>query len=222
VTPRGAARLRDIAWIGHDLVGRHLAPPDPAAADPARPPVFLTSVFRAPPEHARDLAALAAELTAGDTGSYGYPAVSIHVTLAPVAKPPADAGAVSAALAAAARRLGDPPLTVEVVGLVMTQGSLVALGLPGDGRLARERAALRPVLGQPGGSWQRFVRADGLMHLTIARWRQRPAPATVAAIRDRRGLALPARPFAAIELVRTNKVLAPENTVVLERHPLGI
>ncbi|HEY4634217.1 MAG TPA: hypothetical protein VIH00_09895, partial [Candidatus Limnocylindrales bacterium] len=65
MTPRGVARLLDVAWIGHDLVGRHLAPPEPAATDPARPAAFLTSVFRAPPEHARDLAALAAELTAG-------------------------------------------------------------------------------------------------------------------------------------------------------------
>jgi hypothetical protein len=220
VTPRGAARLLDIAWIGQDIVGRHLAPPDPGAADPARPAAFVTSVVRAPPEHAHDLAALAAELTAGDGGQYCYPAGSIHVTLAPVTEPTADAGAVSAALAAAARRLGDPPLTVEIVGLVLTRGSLAALGLPGDDRLARERAALRPVLGPPRGSWQRFVRADGLMHLTIARWRRRPAPEVVAAIRERRVLTLPARPLAAIELVRTNKVMSATNTVVLARYPL--
>jgi hypothetical protein len=58
------------------------------------------------------------------------------------------------------------------------------------------------------------------MHLTIARWRRRPAPEVVAAIRERRVLTLPARPLAAIELVRTNKVMSATNTVVLARYPL--
>lgn len=220
MTPRGAARLLDASWLAHDLIGRHLAPGDSAAIDPRRPPDYLTAVFRAPPEHAGELAGLVGGLAALDPGQHTYPEGTIHVTLAPVVDPRADPAAVSAALATTARHLADPPLSISVVGLAMTRGSLVALGLPGDGRLRRERAALRSVLGRPVRGPRGLLRSDGLVHLTIARWRHRPNAALVAAIRDRRRFSLPPRPLDAIELVRTNKVMAAENTVVLERHPL--
>jgi 2'-5' RNA ligase len=220
VTPRGAARLLDLSWLAYDLVGRRVGPRDPGAMEPGRPPVFLTAVFRAPAEHARDLAALLDELRVLGQGQHVYPEASLHVTLAPVADPRAGPEVVSPALAAAARRLAAPPLTISVVGLAMTPGSLVALGLPNDDRLARERAALRPVLGRPDRRWHGPLRSDGLVHLTLARWRHRPSSALVAAIRTRRRLSLPPRPVDAIELVRTNKVMDAGNTVVLERFPL--
>jgi 2'-5' RNA ligase len=220
VTPRGAALLLDVSWVAHDLVGRHLPPGDPAGIEPSRPPAYVTAVFRAPPDHAQALAGLVAGFAALDPGQHFYPVETIHVTLAPVLDAGADPAAVSAALGATARRLADPPLSIRIVGLAMTRGSLVALGLPSDERLARERAALRSVLGRPARSWHGLLRSDGLVHLTIARWRHRPVPTLVAAIRAQRRLRLPPRPLDAIELVRTNKVMATESTVVLRRFPL--
>lgn len=220
MTPGGVRRLLDGAWLAYDLVGRHRPPAEPSRIDPHAPATLLTSVLRLAPDDAEHLATLTRGALDVDPGHVLTPPTSIHATLVQAADGRADPAALEAALGASAERLRGVPVSLSLIGLAVTPRSLVAVGLPDDDRLARERATLRPLFGRPAGAWHAIGLLDGVVHVTLARWSHRPSASAVAAVRAMRHRPLLAAPCVAIELVRTNHVMGEIVTTRLARFAL--
>lgn len=195
--------------------------PDPDATDPDAPAHLTTIVIRPPVDVATSLAALAAGLVVAQPGQYAYPAASIHVTLVgPVALPSpmaVDGALADLADAAGAIRGG----RLRVVRLRLGAATVFAEMAVEGADLHRARLWLRRRRGFMGRRGPAGLVATRLFWANLVRFSEPPSPSFIDAFEAIRRTG--SAPFAipAIELVRTNNVMAPVRTEVLGRVPVA-
>ncbi len=218
---RMRARLAiEASWAVAPVLAR-LRAPDAAQADPAAPAAYLTSVLHLPVSHADALDRLMLSLLGPDTAHHRYPPASMHVTLLGGTGSSVGIEAMRADLAAVALELGSPPLEVANAGLAMGPGSLFAVLEPGDERFIRFRRRLRERWGLADPARSIVGAADDLLHANLVRWTARPDADLVARLRRHRRIRTAPQAFTAIELVKTNKVMAEARTTRLGHWPLA-
>jgi len=182
-------------------------PSDLSDVDPKAEPRFLTVILRFPIAVSDAFRAATKGLEAIEPVHLYYPPEAIHLTLADASSASTSTGRITADVREIAASLCETD--VEVVGLRLTDRSLSVGILPSAGlRHARaaliERWRLDPLNGPEGQGW----------HSTIARFAARPSKAFVRAAAQV-SLEPSSIRVVALELVRTNKVMAADRTTCL-------
>jgi 2'-5' RNA ligase len=177
-------------------------------------PQFLSVVARVPNEVAAPLAAAAAALGEGEADHHVYPAESIHLTVLALAD---EAGAHEAVGAIAARHR---PFAIDAGGLNLSARTVFAELYPSGSGLAALRRALRAALAPLHPAVSQWVR-QRLAHASVARLGGPPDRRVIAEVERLRARDFGRFEVAEIELVRTDKILSAEGTIVLGRFPLG-
>lgn len=213
------AAILDADWAARRLTGRGLRRDhlDPSSADPTAPASFETSVVRLPAELAARLRTVGEAVAAAQPSQYVCPPETLHVT---VCGPThlTDARPADAALDDL-RELA-PALAgcrLRVVRLGMGDTSLFA-GVEASGAdlaAARRELAGRWDVATPRGP-AALVTAR-MFWANIVRFTEPPSPALIAAAHRHRRVRHAGFPIAAIELVRTNRTMAPGETTILGR-----
>jgi hypothetical protein len=213
--------LLEVEWLLRRLTARGLRDGriDAEHADPDAPGDIVTSVVWLPTAVAGRLAEVAAEAAAVQPGQFAYPSESIHMTVVgPAGRPDQPTASILEDLRDVAPLLVGTRLRVTGLhfGSSTVYARLEASGgdLVGTRRILRERWASTPSIGVEA------VFRDRLMWTTIIRCAVRPTPAFVAAVARRRRIRSDSFPIEAIELARTNRVMAPAVTVSLGAIPV--
>lgn len=178
-------------------------------------PQFLSVVARLPAEVAERLAAAAQALGGTHAHHYSYPAESIHLTILALAE---EAGAKNAVGAIAGRHRA---FAMDAHGLNLSTGTVFAeLYQRGSGLATLRRALLGELapLHSPASQWVR----QRLAHANVVRLGGPVDRRLVAGVESLRACDFGRFEVAEIELVRTDKVLSAEGTLVLGRFPLGV
>ncbi len=213
------AAVLDADWAARRLIGRGLRRDrlDPAGADPTTPASFETSVIRLPIELATQLRAVADALVAIQPMQYPCPAETIHVTVCGPAHLTAEHPAE-----AALDDLRDlvPPLAgcrLRVVRLGIGDTSLFA-GIEAHGAdLAATRRELAGRWGVPTRGGPAAMVIGRMFWANVVRFTEPPSPAFIAAARRYRRVRHAGFAPETIELVRTNRTMAPAETTILGR-----
>ncbi len=214
--------LLEVEWLLRRLTGRSLRDGriDPGHADPAAPADIVTSVVWLPPAIATRLADLAAGFAAVQPGQFAYPAASIHMTGGgPAGRPGASTESILEDLRDIAPMLAGTRL--RVTGLHFGSSTMYARIEASGGDLVGARRVLRESWSSTPSIGVEAVFRDRLMWTTIVRCAARPTPAFVAAVARRRRIRSDSFPIEAIELARSNRVMAPAMTVSLGTVPVA-
>jgi hypothetical protein len=211
------AAILDADWVARRLIGRGLRRDrlDPAGADPTAPAAFETSVIRLPGPLAARLAAVAAQIAMAQPGQYVCPPDTLHVT---VCGPThlGDALAVDAALDDLRGRA--PSLAgcrLRVVRLGVGDTSIFA-GIEASGAdLGAVRRALVRGWDVPTRGGPASLVTDRMFWANLVRFTEPPSKALVTAARRHRRVRHAGFPVTTIELVRTNRTMAPGETTTL-------
>jgi 2'-5' RNA ligase len=177
-------------------------------------PQFLSVVARLPAQVAEPLAAAARALCSAHPAHHSYPAASIHLTILALAR---EEGAEDAIGAIAARHR---PFAMDARGLNLSTRTVFAELYPRDTELATLRRELRGALvplHSPASQWLR----QRLAHANLVRLHGPVDRRLVGGVGDLRTRDFGRFDVAEIELVRTDKVLSAEGTILLRRFPLG-
>lgn len=216
------ASLLDADWAARRLTGRGLGRDafDPTAADPDRPANFTTSIVVLPPSIATRLHATAATIAGAQAGHYVQPVETIHTTVCGPIDP--DRGpSVDRAL----DDLRDVAITLtgcrlRIVRLGVGDTSVFAgLEVSGAdlGRARRELGVRWGVEGRPGPmGWI----AGRLFWANLVRFGVPPSASVFDAFGRARRVRSVAFDVEGIDLVRTNRSMAPAQTSWLGRVPL--
>jgi 2'-5' RNA ligase len=213
VRPRSRARL-GLALAGAagqaTACRSHALPPEgPGAA------TLISAVVRVPAPLAATLAAAAAQLATLDPRHHPYPPESVHVTVLALR---GDLDATGPVAGVAARHA---PFALDLNGLVLAPGSVLARALPGDGALLalrRELASLAESRRRaPGVQWLALHAA----HATLVRLGGPASPALGRAVHGQRRRPFGTLEVAELEVVRSDRLLSPDATQVLGVAPLG-
>jgi 2'-5' RNA ligase len=202
--------LLEALWIGRRL-GIPRFDPRPTEADPDQPATILTAVLRLPDDVTGDLRRLTSTLERVDPDHHYYAPNAMHITLM-------DASAVASRETEAVevvRTIGSSlrGASVEIVGLGLTPRSVFAAVRPGNSLRAARRQLSREWSG--GGRLVDRLRAR-IWHVNLVRIRIEPSAGLIDEVRALRHLDRASR-ITALELVRTNKVMAPARTRTLVR-----
>ncbi len=214
--------LLEVEWLLRRLIGRGLrdGPIDPDHADPRAPGDIVTSVIWLPPAIASRLGDMAAEFAAVQPGQFAYPAGSIHMTVVgPAGRPGTPPTSILEDLRDVAPMVADTRL--RVTGLHFGSSTVYARIEASGGDLVGARRVLRERWGSTGSTGVEAVFRDRLMWTTIVRCTVRPTPAFVTAVARRRRIRSDPFPIEAIELARSNRVMAPAATVPLGTVPIS-
>jgi 2'-5' RNA ligase len=187
--------------------GATLDPQVVALADDARRGVTLLARPAAAVAHA--LSALAERLRAMEPEQYYQPASDLHHTILSLFTATADYAPYLEHLPAYRETVAEvvaatPPFTIDVRGVTLTLGAVLAQGFPRDGTLAAVRERLRAALGARGldDSLDRRYRLV-TAHMTLIRFAQplRDSRRFVAALAPTRALEFGATAVDRLELV---------------------
>jgi 2'-5' RNA ligase len=195
-------------------------------ADPRR---GLTLLARPGADLARRLGDFLAELQSAEPEQYFQPAADLHLTVLSLFGATADHAPYLARLddyrAAAAEALCDTPaFAVEIEGITLSRGAVLAQGFPRDGMLERVRERLRGALaarGLDGGLDQRYRLRTA--HLTLVRFAAplRRPEAFVQAIAAARRRAFGEMDVREMELVVGDWYQSAERTRLVQTHALS-
>lgn len=190
---------------------------DPAHADPTAAAAIETSVIRLPIELANGLHDLAAGIARAQPGQYVCPPESVHVTVCgPIhlAEPPAIDAAIADLREIATTLAGG---RLKVVRIAVGDTSLFAGVEPLGVDLAGARGELARRWGVPARPGLAGIVARRLFWANLVRFTMPPSAGFIAsADRHRRAVTM-TFPIGAVELVRTNRAMAPAATTVLGR-----
>lgn len=206
--------LTALAFEGAWLVGRarlalrreqHRLPP--AGRGQAS---YQTSVVRLPAEVAARLALQLERLRGRDPQHYYYGADSLHVTVRnldalPAARLPAAREAIAS----------QPPFELAVRGLNLSRHTVFAAVHPLDGTLRALRRELAALAGAGAG------RLPDLAFANVVRFSGRVSREFVSELARLRRADFGSWLVTEVELVRTDRLLSPEGTDVLDRIPLS-
>jgi hypothetical protein len=192
----GRARLR--APAGHRRVALPAA--GPAAA------VHLSAVARLPAPVAQAVAAATARLRARDPGHHYYQPATMHVTVLNLDG--FDLAGRLPELRAAIGACGPVGLTVR--GLNLSPGTVFAQGFLDDASLPALRRRLAR-LHAPAGRWRRPAIAN------VVRFAAPPSAAFLAELAGLRRLGFGRATLTEVEVVRTDRLLSPAGTELVER-----
>lgn len=218
-----------------DSIRRDLASGASRAAEASRPDFedragrCLTSLIEVPTDVARRVECeVIAPLRALDPSALFYEPEQLHVTLKNVrtVKSPPDFGPREIAAADRAFRAvvpGAPAFSYDLEGLVPLPASIVLVGYT-DARLHRLLAGLDAALAAEGvPDDKRYFSQEVFMGLvTVARFREPPAPALVEALAARRGLRLGAFEVTSARLVTCDAVYGPESRRLHGEYRFGL
>lgn len=207
--------LLHASWLAR-AVRLQRTQPRPEEADPFAPASLLSCVLRLPPSIAHQLRAYANELEGLEPDHYYYPPESMHVTLA------APRSTDDARIAVTDVRAIAPLLVgahARVLGVGLTKRTLFAAIVP-DRSLLAARRSLRRSWRQSGGGLSSDVLFGRVWYANIVRFRADPSKRYLARARKTGSLRFGWFELAAVEVVRTNKVMSPACTVVLARIPI--
>jgi hypothetical protein len=214
--------MLEAEWLLRRLTGRGLRsrPIEPADADPAAPADIVTSVIWLPPGIATRLHELAAEFAAVQPGQHAYPAESIHATVVgPAGRPDQSPASILDDLRGVAPMIAGTWL--RVAGLHLGSATVYARLEASGGDLVGARHVLRERWASTDSTGVERLLRDRLLWTTIVRCTLPPSPAFVAAVARRRRISSERFPITAIELARTNRVMAANRTVSLGRVPVA-
>jgi hypothetical protein len=215
--------MLEAEWILRRLTGRGLRsrPIEPSEADPDAPADIVTSVIWLPPAIAHRLHDLAEEFVAVQPGQHAYPAESIHATVVgPAGRP----GETPASILEDLREVA-PMVTgtrLRVAGLHLGSATVYARLEASGGDLVGARRVLRDRWAGTDSTGVERILRERLLWTTIVRCTAPPSRAFVAAVARRRRIRSEPFPIEAIELARTNRVMAAGRTVSLGRVPVAV
>jgi hypothetical protein len=210
------APLLEAEWVLRRLTGRGLrdGPIDPSYADPDAPADIVTSVIRLPPAVAARLHDLAASVVEQQPGQYAYPAEAIHTTLVgPAGRPGQTVASILDDIRDVAPLIAGTRL--RVAGLYLGPSTVFARLEASGGDLTRARHLLRDRWATaPERGLERLLR-ERLLWTTIVRLSAPPSRDFVSAVARRRRIRSDPFPLEAVELARTNRVMARGRTTSL-------
>lgn len=210
--------ILEAEWILRRLTGRGLRDGaiDPSHADPDAPGDIVTSVIWVPRPIARRLHELAAGFVATQPEQHAYPADSIHITIVgPAGRPDQAPASILEDLRDVAPMVAGTQL--RVTGLHFGPSTVFARIEASGGDVIGARRALRDRWGSPGSIGVERLLRERLQWATIVRCSAPPTQAFIEAVASRRRIRSEPFPVEAIELVRSNRVMAADRTVSLGR-----
>ncbi len=208
--------MLEAEWLLRRLTGRGVRsrPIDPDHADPDAPGEIVTSVIWLPSAVAVRLHELAEGFVAVQPGQHAYPVESIHMTVVgPAGRPGQPAATILDDLREIAPMLAGTRL--RLAGLHLGSSTVFARieatggDIVGARRILRDRWAGSAPIGI-----ERLLR-ERLMWTTIVRCIAPPTPAFIAAVARSRRIRSDAFQIDAIELARSNRVMAAHRTTSL-------
>ena len=110
---------------------------------------------------------------------------------------------------------------LRVAGLHLGSATVYALLETSGGDLVGARRVLRERWASTDSTGVERILRERLLWTTVVRCRMPPSPAFVAAVARRRRISSERFPIEAIELARTNRVMAADRTVSLGRVPVA-
>jgi 2'-5' RNA ligase len=170
---------------------------------------YLTSVVRVPADVAQRLEPVLERLRAHGPQHHYYGQDSLHVTIRNL-----DALSGDDLAAARAAIASHPPFELETCGLNLSPHSVFAVVRPADGTLRSLRRELTELTGGKTGAL-----AD-LAFANVVRFSGRVDAGFVRELARVRRVELGSWLVREVELVRTDRLLSPEGTEVLDRVPL--
>ena len=214
--------LLETDWILWRITGHGLRPRPIVAghADPTAPADILTSIIWLPTAIAEPLHAVAVELVERQPEQHAYPAAAIHSTIVgPAGRPGQAVESILDDLRDVAPMVAGT--RIRVAGLHLGPSTVFARLEATGGDLTGARRALRDRWGAPrSGGMERLFR-ERLHWTTIIRCTKPPSRAFIAAVAGRRRFRSDWFPLEGIELARSNRVMAPDRTVVVGRVRVG-
>lgn len=171
---------------------------------------YLTSVVRVPADIAGRLEPVLERLRAHGPQHHYYEQDSLHVTIRNL-----DSLADDDLAAARAAIASHPPFELEARGLNLSLQTVFAAVRPADGTLRSLRRALAELTGAKPGALADVAFAN------VVRFSGRVEPGFVRELARMRRVELGSWLVREVELVRTDRLLSPEGTQVLDRVRLG-
>lgn len=208
--------MLEAEWILRRVTGRGLrgGAIEPADADPDAPADIVTSVIWLSPAIAVRLHELAVGFVAAQPGQYAYPAESIHSTVVgPAGRPGQGTSSILDDLREVAPMIAGTRL--RVAGIYLGSATVFARLEASGGDIVGARRALRDRWDSTGSTGVERLLRERLVWTTIVRCTAPPSRAFIAAVARHRRVRTEWFLVDAIELARTNRVMAAGRTVSL-------